>query len=84
MVVFSEFFIEPHGLLEKEIRSIVLKSRKPDSFMRILLTLGNMADFYASQSNKLLKRYFTKNECADAMERIDMLSREWDADESGK
>ena len=69
--------LEPYALLEKEIRLIVLKSKPPDSYMRILLTLVNIADSYVPKSDKLLKRFFTKNEYLAAAERIQTLSSTW-------
>ena len=45
--------------------------------MRILLTLVNMADSYVPKRNKLLKRFFTKNEYLAAAERIQTLASDW-------
>jgi hypothetical protein len=70
-------FPEPYALLEKEIRLVVLKSKPPDSYMRILLTLMNIADSYVPKRNRLLKKLFTKNEYLAATERIQTLSSEW-------
>jgi hypothetical protein len=70
-------FSEPYALLEKEIRLVVLKSKPPDSYMRILLTLMNIADSYVPKRNRLLKKLFTKNEYLAATERIQTLSSEW-------
>jgi hypothetical protein len=70
-------FPEPYALLEKEIRLVVLKSKPPDSYMRILLTLMNITDSYVPKRNRLLKKLFTKNEYLAATERIQTLSSEW-------
>ncbi|XP_028403230.1 uncharacterized protein LOC114525963 [Dendronephthya gigantea] len=69
--------LEPYALLEKEIRSIALKSKQPDCYMRILLTLVSIADSNTPKRNQLLKRFFTKNEYLGAIERIQTLANGW-------
>lgn len=69
--------LEPYAALEKEIRLIVLKEKPPDCFMRILLTLVNIADSYVPKRNKLLKRFFTKDEYLDAVKGLQTLSSDW-------
>lgn len=45
--------------------------------MKVLLTLVNIADSYVPKRNKLLKRFFTKDEYLDAVERIQTLAADW-------
>ena len=55
----------------------MLKAKPPDCFMKILLTLVSIADSYVPKRNKLLKRFFTKDEYFDAVERIQTLAADW-------
>lgn len=65
--------IGPVQELQRELKGVALKERRPDSFMLALITMSLAAEDYYSFVDPILESHFTKKEYRVAKENIKMI-----------